>query len=106
MSAQDYHKYIPIWLLLGISAVTAPTIAQAEVPVEGTAASVHVTTAQQSSRGLGVPSRWSFGEGHVGIEVWHISMSDFPGSERRACQEGMSSESPELGAPAQRRHHV
>jgi hypothetical protein len=40
---------------------------------------------------LGVPSRWSFGEGHVGIEVWNISMSDSPGSERSACQEGMSS---------------
>jgi hypothetical protein len=30
MSAQRYHRYIPIWLLLGISAVRAPTIAQAE----------------------------------------------------------------------------
>jgi hypothetical protein len=44
MSAQRYHKYMPIWLLLGISAVGAPTIAQAEVHVEGTAAAVHVTT--------------------------------------------------------------
>src|SRR6266567_2409658 len=40
-----------------------------------------------------------------------ILMSDSPGSERAACQEGMSSESPEplagrLGAPAQRRHRV
>ena len=44
------------------------------------------------------------------IPFW-ISMSNSPGSERTACQEGMSSESPEplagrLGAPAQRRHRV
>ena len=44
-------------------------------------------------------------------KFWNISMSDSPGSERTACQEGMSSESPEplagrLGAPAQRRHLV
>jgi hypothetical protein len=44
MSAQRYHRYMQIWLLLGISAVAAPTIAQAEVHVEGTAAAVHVTT--------------------------------------------------------------
>jgi hypothetical protein len=44
MSAQRYHKYMPIWLLLGISAVGVPTIAQAEVHVDGTAAAVHVTT--------------------------------------------------------------
>ena len=42
---------------------------------------------------------------------WNISMSDSPGSERTACQEGMCSESSEplagrLGAPAQRRHCV
>src|ERR1035437_7656263 len=49
---------------------------------------------------------------NVGIEVsgW-ISMSNSPGSERTACQEGMCSESPEplagrFGAPAQRRHRV
>ena len=44
-------------------------------------------------------------------KLWNISMLDAPGSERTACQEGMSSESPEplagrLGAPAQRRHRV
>ena len=44
-------------------------------------------------------------------KFWNMSMSDSPGSERTACQEGMSSESPEplagrLGAPAQRRHRV
>ena len=44
MSAQRYHEYIPIWLALGILAVAAPTIALAEVHVEGTAAAVHVTT--------------------------------------------------------------
>jgi hypothetical protein len=44
MSAQHYHKYMSIWLLLGISAAEAPTIAQAEVHVEGTAAAVHITT--------------------------------------------------------------
>jgi hypothetical protein len=44
MSALRYHKYIPIWLLLDISVARAPTIAQAEVHVEGTAAAVHVTT--------------------------------------------------------------
>jgi hypothetical protein len=44
MSAQRYHRYMQIWLLLGISAVAAPTIAQAEVHVEGTAAAVQVTT--------------------------------------------------------------
>ncbi len=27
-------------------------------------------------------------------KFWNISMSDSPGSERTACQEGMSSESP------------
>src|SRR5215813_13428919 len=42
MSAQRC-KNIPIWLLLGISAFGAPTIALAEVHVEGTAAAVHVT---------------------------------------------------------------
>jgi hypothetical protein len=51
-----------------------------------------------------VPSWWSNGEGHVGIEVLEHSVLDSPGSERTACQEGMSSESPEplvgrLGAP-------
>jgi hypothetical protein len=35
---------MPIWLLLGISAVGAPTIALAEVHVEDTAAAVRVTT--------------------------------------------------------------
>jgi hypothetical protein len=44
MSAQPYHKYMPIWLALGISAVGAPTVAQAEVHVEGSVAAVHVTT--------------------------------------------------------------
>jgi hypothetical protein len=44
MSAQRYHRYMQIWLLLGIFAVAAPTIAQAEVHVEGTVAAVHVTT--------------------------------------------------------------
>jgi hypothetical protein len=44
MSAQRYHKYISIWLLLGISAAGAPAIALAEVHVEGTLAAVHVTT--------------------------------------------------------------
>jgi hypothetical protein len=44
MSAQPSHKYLPIWLLLGISAIGAPTIAHAEVHVDGTAAAVHVTT--------------------------------------------------------------
>jgi hypothetical protein len=41
MSTQRYHKYMPIWLLLGISAAGAPTIAQAEVHVEGAAAAIH-----------------------------------------------------------------
>jgi hypothetical protein len=44
MSAQRYHRYIPIWLLLGISAAGASTIALAEVNVDGTVAAVHVTT--------------------------------------------------------------
>jgi hypothetical protein len=44
MSAPRYYKYMPIWLLLGISAAGAPTIVQAEVRVEGTAAAVQVTT--------------------------------------------------------------
>jgi hypothetical protein len=44
VSAQHYHKYMPIWLLLGISAVGVPTIAQAEVHIDGTVAAVHVTT--------------------------------------------------------------
>jgi hypothetical protein len=44
MSAQRYHKYMPIWLLLGISVAGAPTTALAEVHVEGTVAAVHVTT--------------------------------------------------------------
>ena len=44
MSAPHYHKYLPSWLVLGIFAVAAPTIAQAEVHVDGTAAAVHVTT--------------------------------------------------------------
>jgi hypothetical protein len=44
MSGHRYHKYRPIWLLLGISAAGTPTIAQAEVHVDGTAAAVHVTT--------------------------------------------------------------
>jgi hypothetical protein len=44
---------------------------------------------------LGVPSRWSLGEGHVGIEgLDHIDVG-LPRSERTACQEGMCSESPE-----------
>lgn len=33
-----------IWLARGISAAGAPTIAQAEVHIEGTLAAVHVTT--------------------------------------------------------------
>jgi hypothetical protein len=44
MPAQRYHKYMPIWLLLGISDVGVPTIAQAEVHIDGTVAAVHVTT--------------------------------------------------------------
>jgi hypothetical protein len=44
MPAQRYLKYMPIWLLLGSSAAVAPTIALAEVHVEGTATAVHVTT--------------------------------------------------------------
>ena len=44
MSAQRCYKYMPIWLLLGISAAGAPTIAQAEVHVDGTVAAVRVTT--------------------------------------------------------------
>jgi hypothetical protein len=44
MSAQRYHKYMPIWLLLGISAVGVPTIAQAELHIDGTVAAIHVTT--------------------------------------------------------------
>ena len=44
-------------------------------------------------------------------KFWNISVSESPGSERTACQEGVCSESPEplagrLGAPAQRRHRV
>src|ERR1700692_4553664 len=44
-------------------------------------------------------------------KFWNISVSESPGSERMACQEGMCSESSEplagrLGAPAQRRHRV
>src|ERR1700730_16902300 len=44
-------------------------------------------------------------------KFWNISVSESPGSERTACQEGMCSESSEplagrLGAPAQRRHRV
>ena len=35
---------MPIWLLLGMSAAAPPTIAQAEVHVEGNVAAVHVTT--------------------------------------------------------------
>jgi hypothetical protein len=48
MSSQRYHKYISIWLLLGISAAEAPTIAHAEVHVEGSVAAVHVTTDKDS----------------------------------------------------------
>jgi hypothetical protein len=44
MSGRHYHKCIPIWLLLGISATGTPTTAPAEVHVEGTAEAVHVTT--------------------------------------------------------------
>jgi hypothetical protein len=44
MPARRYHKYMPIRLLLGIFAVGAPTIAQAEVHVEGTLGAIHVTT--------------------------------------------------------------
>jgi hypothetical protein len=29
--AQRYHKYMPIWLALGISAAGAPTVAQTEL---------------------------------------------------------------------------
>jgi hypothetical protein len=44
MSAQRYHQYMAAWLLLGISAAGAPTIACAEIHVEGTPAAVRVTT--------------------------------------------------------------
>jgi len=44
MPARRYHKYMVIWLLLGAPAVGAPTIALAEVHVEGTVAAVHVRT--------------------------------------------------------------
>jgi hypothetical protein len=44
MSAQRYHKCMPIGLLLTISGTGVPTIAQAEVHVEGTLAAVRVTT--------------------------------------------------------------
>jgi hypothetical protein len=44
MSAQRYHRYMPIWLLLGMSAAGLPTIALAEVHVEGMLAALHVTT--------------------------------------------------------------
>jgi hypothetical protein len=44
MSPRHYHKYMPILLLLGIAAAGSPTIAHAEVHIEGTAAAVHVTT--------------------------------------------------------------
>jgi hypothetical protein len=44
MSAQRYHKYMPIWLLLGISAVRLPAIARAEVHIDGTVGAVRVTT--------------------------------------------------------------
>jgi hypothetical protein len=44
MSAQRYLKYMPIWLMLGICAVAAPTIARAEVHIDGTVTAVHVTT--------------------------------------------------------------
>jgi hypothetical protein len=44
MSARHYHRYMPIWLVLSISPAGAPTIAQAEVHVEGNVAAVHVTT--------------------------------------------------------------
>jgi hypothetical protein len=44
MSAQRCYKSMPFWLLLGISAAGAPTISQAEVHVDSTAAAVHVTT--------------------------------------------------------------
>jgi hypothetical protein len=44
MSAQDYLKHMQNWLLLGISITAPPTIAQAEIHVDGTVAAVHVTT--------------------------------------------------------------
>jgi hypothetical protein len=44
MSGQRYRKYMPIWLLLSISAAGTPATALAEVHVEGTAEAVHVTT--------------------------------------------------------------
>jgi hypothetical protein len=44
MPPQRYHKYMVIWLLLGISAAGAPVVAQAEVHVEGTVTAVRVTT--------------------------------------------------------------
>src|SRR4029077_12844749 len=44
---------------------------------------------------LGVPSRWSNGERQCRHRNFWISMSDSPGSERTACQEGMRSESSE-----------
>ena len=53
-----------------------------------------------------MPSRWSFGEGQCRHRsFWKISMSDSPGSERTACQEGMSSESSEplVGRPRRSR---
>jgi hypothetical protein len=50
MSAQRYHKYIPIWLLLGISAVAAPTITHAELLIEGTVTAVRVTADKDAIR--------------------------------------------------------
>jgi hypothetical protein len=44
MPAQHYHKYMPIWLLLVISGVGVPTIARAEVHIDGTVAAIHITT--------------------------------------------------------------
>ena len=44
MSTHRSHKYMAVWLLLGISAAATPTTAQAEVHVDGTVAAVHVTT--------------------------------------------------------------
>jgi hypothetical protein len=44
MSTQHYHKYAQISVLLGVAAAGAPTTAQGEVHVEGTAAAIHVTT--------------------------------------------------------------
>jgi hypothetical protein len=52
MPGRSYRKYVPIWLLLGISAIEAPTIARAEVHVEGPASAVRVTTDKEAIPGV------------------------------------------------------